>query len=95
MVGEYCPVLLMVPAPVFASPPETDQLTVAAVPFAVAVNRSKTLPDESDPLQPVQLVSMVAVLGEIVKLPFEELLELELPPPQPATTSRKGTSTSQ
>lgn len=95
MVGEYWPELLIVPAPVFASPPETDQLTVAALPFTAAVNCSKTLPDESVVLQPVQLVSMVAVLGEIVKLPFEELLELELPPPQPATTSRTGTSTSQ
>ena len=74
MEGVYCPELLIDPAPVFASPPETAQLTLAAAPLeSFAVNCSNTLPDESDPLQPVQLVSMVAVPGEIVNDPFDEL----------------------
>jgi hypothetical protein len=54
----------MEPGPVLASPPETDQVTLAEMPACVAENCSTAVPVVFFPLQPVQLVSMVAVPGE-------------------------------
>lgn len=60
-----------------------DQFTVAAEPFIVAENCNveEALPEES--VQPVQLVSMEAVPGEMVSAPLPEPPVLD-PPPQPA-----------
>lgn len=83
----YWPLEEMVPAPLLASPPLTDQVTGAAAPFACAAkNCSTALPEESVALQPVQLVSMDAVEGERLRPPLagEALL------PQPATSSIAG-----
>jgi|SRR5580658_10135129 hypothetical protein len=61
----------MVPAPVFASPPITLQVTAAASPSAsVAANCSTGVPLELVALQPVQLVSIAPVPGLIVKDPL-------------------------
>jgi hypothetical protein len=79
----------MVPGPEFASPPETVQFTLAALPLNVAENCSTNPPDEVV-LHPVQLASMVAIPGEIERLP----LPLEEPPtnapPQPARRTSAG-----
>jgi hypothetical protein len=56
----------------------------------MAVNCSKAVPDEFVVLQPVQLVSMAAVPGEI-----ENVLPVVTPdtdPPQPASANRAGTA---
>lgn len=80
----------------------TDHLTEAGMPFTrVALNCSYA-PEALPALQPVQLVSMADVDGEIEKEPFGETefvpgfdaVPAETPPPQPARTSRAGTNTS-
>ena len=86
--GVYWPLASMVPAPVLR--PLTDQLTLAEPPlFSVAVNCSTAVPEELVVLQPVQLVSTVAVPGETENAPLEELLDA-IPPPQPADKSTMG-----
>jgi hypothetical protein len=88
--GVYCPVLVIEPAPVVASPPETDQVTDAAPPeVSVAVNCSTGAPDAAVELQPVQLVSMEPAVGETENSPFDELVEA---PPQPARMRNAGTA---
>lgn len=89
--GVYCPLVVIDPAFVFASPPETVQFTLAAPPEAsVAVNCSTAVPEVLVVLQPVQLVSMVEVEGEMEKVPFDEVPVEATPPPQPAMTSKVG-----
>ena len=78
----------MVPGPELASPPETVQFTPAAPPLSVAVNCSTSPPDVVLMLHPAQLVSMVAVPGEMERLSLEETL-LNVPP-QPARTTSAG-----
>ena len=80
----------MVPGPEFASPPETAQFTLAVPPLSAAENCSTNPPDVVVVLHPVQLASMVAVPGEIERLPLplEELLTNV--PPQPARTNNAG-----
>ena len=86
----YCPFAVIVPAPLFASPPETDQVTAAGPPpVSVAVICSTVVPLALVALQPVQLVSMEPVPGEMMKLAFEGSA-VTLPTAQPATTSRAG-----
>ena len=78
------------PGPLFASPPETDQVMAAAPPPAsVAPNCSTDVPCAPVALQPVQLVSMEPVPGESAKLPFEGSA-VTGPLPQPAATSKAG-----
>lgn len=85
----YWPVVVMEPGPALASPPETDQVTLAAPPpDNVAENCATGAPEEFDVLQPVQLVSIVAVPGEMEIVLFDELFTD--PPPQPASTNRIG-----
>src|ERR1700734_235696 len=81
----------MEPAPEFGSPPEMDHVTVAAPPEArLAENCSTAVPDELVELQPVQLVSTAPLPGEIEKVPFEEVPEETVPPPQPAIAMMAG-----
>jgi hypothetical protein len=62
----------MVPGPLFASPPVTDQVTSALPPpVSVAVNCSTEEPRELVVLQPVQLVSMALAPGLIAKASLE------------------------
>ena len=85
----YWPVELMLPALLGLM----VQFTVALAPFMVAVNcwSEDAFPEES--VQPVQLVSMVAVPGEIFRPPPPPVPPpLELPPPQPATASARGSA---
>jgi len=78
----------MLPAPEFASPPESVQFTLAAPPLSVAENCSTNPPDVVLMLHPAQLVSMVAVPGEMERLaPGETPLNV---PPQPARISIAG-----
>jgi hypothetical protein len=82
----------MEPRPLFESPPEIDQVTAAAPPPAsVAVNCSTDAPCELVVLQPLQLVSMDAVPGEMEKVEFEEPV---LVPPHPAARSTAGANRS-
>ena len=82
---------VMIPGPLFGSPPETDQVTGARLPSGrVAVNCSTGLPCAPVALQPVQLVSIETVPGEMEKL-FLEGPAMTPPPAQPAITRRKGT----
>ena len=75
----------MVPGPELASPPETDHVTPAAPPpESVAENCSTVAPEETV-LQPVQLVSMAAVPGEMAKAPLDE--PTDGVPPQPASAN--------
>jgi hypothetical protein len=87
----YWPLVLIVPGPVLASPPETVQVTLAAPPlFSVAANCSKAWPVVLlVELQPVQLVSMLAVPRETEKAPPPPP---EADPPQPATRTKSGTA---
>ncbi len=78
----------MVPGPEFASPPETDQVTFAAPPTVSAAENCSTVAPEELVLQPVQLVSMAAVPGEMEKVPLDELADGI--PPQPASANRAG-----
>lgn len=80
----------MEPAPELASPPETVQVTVAAPPLSVAVNCSTGELEEFVALQPVQLVSMVPVPGEMENSPFDPPADAE--PPQPARANTVGTA---
>jgi hypothetical protein len=90
--GVYWPVLEMDPAPVLASPPLTAQVTEAAPPpLRVAVNCSYT-PELEEALQPVQLVSMVAVPDETENVPPPPPPPPEADPPQPARRTRTGTA---
>jgi hypothetical protein len=85
--GVYWPLASMLPAPVLGL---IDQLTLAEPPLlSVAVNCSMGVPDEFLALQPVQLVSTVAVPGETENVLLEELLDAK-PPPQPADKSVSG-----
>jgi hypothetical protein len=79
----------MVPEPEFASPPETVQFTLAALPLNVAENCSTNPPDVVV-LHPVQLASMVAIPGEIERLPLPLEETLLNAPPQPARTTSAG-----
>ena len=80
----------MVPAPLLASPPETDQVTVAAPPAErVAVNCSTEAPWVLVALQPVQFVSMELEPGAMENVPLEGFPET-VPPAQPAKTMRAG-----
>src|SRR5271157_554575 len=80
----------MLPGPLSVSPPETDQVTPAAPPLErVAVNCSTDAPCELAILQPVQLVSMAPVPGEMEKLAFEGFADTP-PPPHPAINSSAG-----
>lgn len=79
----------MVPAPEFASPPESVQFTLAALPPNVAENCSTNPPDEVV-LHPVQLASMVAVPGEIKRLPLPPEEPPTDAPPQPARIASAG-----
>lgn len=78
----------MAPGPEFASPPETVQVTLAALPLNVAENCSTSPPDVVVVLHPVQLASMVAVPGEMERLLLEG--PLLSTPPQPARTTSAG-----
>jgi hypothetical protein len=72
------------------SPPETLQVTEAAPPeLSVAVNCSAAAPLAALALQPVQLVSKLAVPGAMAKTPVEGLA-LTPPEPQPASTKTMG-----
>jgi hypothetical protein len=75
----------MAPGPDKASPPLTDQVMLAEPP-PERVNCSEA-PDELVELQPVQLVSMVAVPGEREMPP---LGLAETAPPQPARANSAG-----
>jgi hypothetical protein len=80
----------MVPAPANTSPPLTVHFTLAAPPEPEAENCSKAAPvDELLPLQPVQLVSMVAVPGETLNVALDEPPAAD-PPPQPASAIAAG-----
>jgi hypothetical protein len=57
----------------------------------VAANNSTGAPEVLFELQPVQLVSMAAEPGEIMKVPLDALLT-DVPPPQPANRSDKKTT---
>src|SRR5208283_677557 len=71
--GVYCPVDEIVPGPLFPSPPLTDHNTAAAPPLlSVAVNCSTDAPLALVELQPVQLVSIISVPGEMEKLALLE-----------------------
>ena len=86
----YCPFEVMVPGPLFPSPPLTDQVTGAAPPpLSFALNCSTDEPFELVALQPVQFVSMISAPGEMEKL---ELVESAVTGPavQPASTSKAG-----
>jgi len=77
----------MDPAPVLGL---TAQFTVAAPPLLnVAVNCSTAEPELFVALQPVQLVSMASVPGEIENVLLEELVD-GVPPPQPTNRIRAG-----
>src|SRR5271165_1061924 len=77
----------MVPGPLFASPPDTDQVTAALPPpVSVAVNCSTDEPRELVVLQPVQLVSMALAPGVITKASLEGAA-VTPPIPQPAMAS--------
>jgi len=81
----------MVPGPEFASPPETDQVTLAAPPpERVAENCSKVAPEELVVLQPAQFVSMAAVPGEMEKAPLDE--PPDGVPAQPASANSAGSA---
>lgn len=78
----------MEPGPLLASPPVTDQATGAWPPSAsTAVNCSTDEPFWLVPLQPLQLVSMVLVPGDRLKLALLGSADTT-PPAQPATPSR-------
>jgi len=80
----------MEPGPEFASPPEMDQVTLAAAPsVVVAENCSAAPPEELAELQPVQLVSTVTELGEIANSPLDDPLD-EPPELQPASAKMVG-----
>ena len=80
----------MVPGPLRASPPETDQVTGAAPPpVSVAVNFSTDEPLVLAVLQPVQFVSMELAPGVMEKVAFEGSA-VTPPPAQPATASMRG-----
>lgn len=88
----YWPLEVIVPAPELASPPETDQVTTAAPPLlSVAENCSIAAPADVAALQPVQLVSIETVVGEIENVPFDVVVE-EVPPPQPASRTNVGSA---
>src|ERR1035441_3947031 len=76
----------MVPAPLTASPPETDQVTL---PAGMTLNRSAGVPDGPTELQPVQLVSMELAPGLMENAAGCGLPDA-VPPPQPAKTKRAG-----
>jgi hypothetical protein len=80
----------MVPGPEIASPPETVQFTLAAPPPNVAENCSTNPPDVELVLHPVQLASIVAVPGEIERLPLPLEETLVNTPPHPARTNSAG-----
>ena len=83
--------MVMVPGPEFASPPETDQVTLAAPPpERVAENCSKAAPEELVVLQPVQFVSMAAVPGEMEKAALDE--PPDGAPAQPASANSAGSA---
>jgi hypothetical protein len=87
----YWPLVEMLPAPAFTSPPLTDQLTEAAPPpLRVAENCSMADPEVLTALQPVQLVSMVAEPGETEKVLLDEVPDAD--PPQPASKTKTGTA---
>lgn len=71
-----------------------DQFTVAVEPFILATNCCvpDALPEAS--VQPVQLVSILAVPGEMVRVPLPDVPLLELPP-QPATAKARGMTKNQ
>jgi hypothetical protein len=80
-----------VPGPLFASPPLTVQVTLAAPPLeSAAVNCSTAAPDELVALQPVQFVSIVPIPGVMDKAPFEFA---DAPPPHPASRHIAGIAT--
>jgi hypothetical protein len=80
----------MVPGPLFASPPLTDQVTLAAPPpVSVALNCSTDAPEELVALQPVQFVSIAVVPGVIAKMPFDGFADTP-PLVQPAASSSAG-----
>ena len=87
----YCPWELMVPGPLFPSPPLTDQVTAALPPEAsVAVNCSTDAPEALVALQPEQLVSTAPVPGAMENVLFDGLAVT--PPPKPANRSNAGTA---
>src|SRR5580658_1928757 len=80
----------MAPGPLLASPPETDQMTGAGPPAASeAVNCWTDVPCLLVALHPVQLVSIVLVPGERLKVELEGSA-VTAPPAQPATASSTG-----
>jgi hypothetical protein len=80
----------MLPGPLLASPPETDQVTLAAPPpVSVAENCSTDAPLALLALQPVQLVSMEPVPGEMEKVEFEGSA-VTRPAEHPAASSSAG-----
>ena len=88
----YCPAAVIIPGPLFGSPPDSDQVTVAAPPPAnVAVNCSAGVPSTLVPLQPVQLVSIEAVPGAIENVGLVGSA-FTPPPAQPAKTTSAGPS---
>src|ERR1039458_697340 len=83
----------MLPGPLSASPPKTDQATAAAPPVErVAVNCSTDVPCALAALQPVQLVSMEPVPGEMEKVEFEGSA-VTRPAEHPAANSSAGAKT--
>jgi hypothetical protein len=80
----------MAPGPLLASPPETDHTTDAGPPLASeAVNCSTDVPCLLVALQPVQLVSIVPVPGDKLKVALEGSA-VTPPPAQPATARSMG-----
>jgi len=80
----------MLPGPLLASPPESDQATDAAPPPAsVAVSCSTDVPCALAALQPVQLVSMAPEPGEMEKMALEGSA-VTRPSAQPAANNRAG-----
>lgn len=78
----------IVPAPVVASPPETLQVTEAALPFeSAAENCSTGAPLALVALHPVQLVSIEPVPGDMERAGLLEFALAPPPPPQPAMAS--------
>ena len=86
----YWPALVMAPGPEFASPPETDHVTLAAPPLESAAENCSTAVPEELALQPAQFVSIAAVPGEMEKTPLDE--PTDGVPPQPASANRAGSA---
>src|SRR3954468_4128842 len=85
----------MRPGPATGSPPDTDQVTRAALPLlSVAAKRWTGRPRGLAPLQPLQLVSMAAAPGEMAKTALPGLAAT-VGDAQPASAMKKGAISSE